>query len=58
MKGGSIIMADWDHWGRGNTTEEERQKRQGCYCRGFVRNGIAGNEKTNRVEKSTALYKQ
>jgi len=23
MKGGSIIMADWDHWGGGNTTEEE-----------------------------------
>ena len=23
MKGGSIIMADWDHWGGGNTTEVE-----------------------------------
>jgi hypothetical protein len=58
MKGGSIIMADWGHWGGGNTTEEEGGKRQGCYCRGFVRNGIVGNEKTNREKKSTALYKQ
>jgi hypothetical protein len=28
MKGGSIIMADWDHWGRGNTTEQEGKKKK------------------------------